>query len=79
MLRAESKDNGRILMKVEGKPVQIITELYALICAVSDYFEDDKLRGEFLDDIPSMVRSYREGLKHELRIDNSAIKKAKEE
>lgn len=79
MLRAESKDNERILMKVEGKPVQIITELYALICAVSDYFEDDKLRNEFLDNIPSMVRSYREQLKSEMRIDNSAIKKAKGE
>lgn len=79
MLRAESKDNERILMKVEGKPVQVMTELMALICAVSDFFEDNKLCDEFLDDLPSLVRDYRKGLKHELRIDNSAIKKAKGE
>ena len=83
MLHSEIKDKkdgvGRILMNVEGNPIQIFTELYALIVAVSDSFPMEGMREKFIDEIPEMVRGYRAGLVRATAVDNGIIDQAKGE
>ena len=80
MLHAETTKNEKgVLMKIEGEPIQTIFELYALAVAISEEFNNEEMTESFIDDLPYMVRAYRETLKSQTKIDNTAIEKAKGE
>lgn len=82
MLHSELKNKntaplGQVQMRVDGNPFEIMTELYALIVAVSNTVPMEGMREQFIDDLPTTVRLYRSSLNREIVMDNNTINKAK--
>ena len=57
MIRAEAKTDKEIQITIEGKPDEILPEMFALIDSISKSFIKPEDRREFLLHIPFMVLS----------------------
>lgn len=75
MVKAELKNGGHIEVRVEGDIRHLIIELHAVCVAVAEMLGDEKNVNQFLDELPSMCKGYREHVKDRIVIDKKAIRK----
>lgn len=57
MIKAEAKTDKQVQITIEGKPDEILHEMFALIDSISKSFIKPEDRREFLLNIPFMVLS----------------------
>lgn len=79
MLKAEMKKEGHVQIEVTGDVLELIIECHAVCVAVAELFPTEEGTELFLNDLTKGAKNYRQLIKNRVKVDNGAIRKAKEE
>ena len=79
MLKAEMKKEGHVQIEVTGEVLELIVECHAICVAVAEMFPTEEGTEYFLGSLTEGAKTYRQLIKNRVKVDNGAIRKAKEE